>query len=86
MSFKAKITLFQENGRRHPIKSGYRPHFNFEDKLLTDGVIKFDYLEIGLGQIAEVEIRLLREIIDPTPGLTFRFFEGPKAVGSGVII
>ena len=85
---QANITLIDKGGRTLPIKSGYRPGFNFVEKKQTSGLIKLLNQEfLSIGESANVEIfffsdSLLGNINKKT---TFIFFEGNILVGFGSV-
>lgn len=86
MKYQAFIILFNENGRKNPIHSNYRPHFQFTNGISTDGLIKFEREPIKLGETAEVTLKLINESTKLESGLEFKFLEGAKEVGAGIIL
>lgn len=88
-TIQANITLVSEGGRKLPIKSGYRPGFNFIEDKQTSGSIKLlNQDSLCIGESSDVEVlffsdSLLGDIKEKT---TFNFFEGGVLVGFGNVI
>ncbi|MDR6781626.1 translation elongation factor EF-Tu-like GTPase [Pedobacter africanus] len=86
---EAEIKIKAEGGRTWPIKTGYRPGFNFVDKMQTSGSINLlNNDDLKPGDKGTVEIKffsneLLGEI---QPGTLFKFYEGPVEIGSGIVL
>lgn len=86
-----KYYTYDEGGRETPAFSGYRPHVEFPfSNYLTSGQQKFfDKNEVYPGDTVTAEITIIAvNIFKDTlyKGLTFKFGEGSRTVGEGVII
>lgn len=83
---QANITLINEGGRTLPIKSGYRPGFNFIENKQTSGsitLLKQEFLSIG--ESTDVEVLFFSDSLlgDINQNTSFNFFEGGVLVGFG---
>jgi elongation factor Tu len=82
---------FAEGGRRHPIFSGYRPHFHFgSDAMGYDAVITLEGRDrVPPGEACAVRVRFLHpEWLQDVlrPGTAFEVREGLRVVGRGTIL
>lgn len=85
----AKIRINREKGRTWPIRTGYRPGFNFFNEKLTSGSIKLlhsEFLEPGEETIVEVNFISNELLGDIRIGTEFKFYEGPVEIGSGKVL
>lgn len=86
---EAEIKIIKEGNRTWPIKTGYRPGFNFMDKKQTSGSINLlgrEELKPGEQGIVEVFFisnELLGEI---KSGTEFKFYEGAIEIGGGKVL
>jgi translation elongation factor EF-Tu-like GTPase len=86
---EADIKINKQGGRTWPIITGYRPGFNFIDKMQTSGAINLlskEYLHPGEEGIVEVSFISNELLGDITPGVRFKFYEGPIEIGSGKVL
>lgn len=89
--FKALLTFLRadEGGRRSPTSSGYSAYIDVEGKKRIAAVQTFEDDEqlVYPGDTTTAFLTLLTEAPPRLfyVGLSFRFFEGEKLVGSGVI-
>jgi hypothetical protein len=87
---KAKIILYKGTGRTWPIKTGYRPLFNFIPLSKTSGSITvIDKYGIEVGSTGNVFIKFANGDFlgkDILIGKQFTFDEGTIALGEGEIL
>lgn len=86
---QAEITVNETGGRTWPIKSGYRPGFNFTNKGLTSGSINLlDKQELKPGEKGIVEVSFVsNELLgELQSGNEFKFYEGAVEIGIGEVI
>jgi len=86
---EAKIIINNNGGRTLPIKTGYRPGFNFIDSKQTSGVIILkDINELNPGETASVEINFISDMLlgNIKSGSEFKFYEGPFEIGRGMVL
>jgi elongation factor Tu len=86
---EASISIHQEGGRTKPIKTGYRPGFNFVEKQQTSGSIDLlEKEELKPGEESLVEVNFIsNELLgEIKPGTDFRFYEGPNEIGKGKVL
>jgi translation elongation factor EF-Tu-like GTPase len=81
---EAEIEINKEGGRTWPIKTGYRPGFNFIDNKQTSGSINLlNREDLKPGERGFVEVSFISnnflEKIDS--GTEFKFYEGPVEIG-----
>ena len=87
----ARIQLYSGIKKRTtPIKSGYRPTFNFVEKSRTSGQIGLINMDlIYPGETAVVEIVFLNQELlgeEFKQGTNFLFYEGEDPLGEGVVL
>lgn len=81
---QAEITLNSKGGRTWPIKSGYRPGFDFKTRGLTSGSIKLlNRQELNPGETGLAEISFVSDelIGNAETGSKFKFYEGSTEIG-----
>ena len=86
---EAEIKINKEGGRTWPIKTGYRPGFNFIDKKQTSGsmdLLNREDLKPGEEAIVEVSFISNELLGDIKEGTVFKFYEGPIEIGSGKVL
>jgi translation elongation factor EF-Tu-like GTPase len=86
---EADIKINKQGGRTWPIKTGYRPGFNFIDNKQTSGAINLlskEYLHPGEEGVVEVTFISNELLGDIEPGVEFKFYEGPNEIGSGKVL
>lgn len=87
---KAKITFYKNTGRTWPMKTGYRPLFNFISESKTSGyitVLNQDQIEVG--SKGDVLIKFATDKFlgnDFAIGKRFTFDEGSIALGEGEVL
>jgi len=86
---EAEIEINKEGGRTWPIKTGYRPGFNFIDNKQTSGSINLlNREDLKPGERGLVEVSFISndflEQIDS--GTEFKFYEGPVEIGGGRVL
>lgn len=85
---KAKIIFLENSLRNWPIKDGYRPLVDFGNDMKTSGIIKLlEGDSLNKGEQTQVLISFfsnepLKTIVK---GATFKFFEWPNLIGTGVV-
>ncbi len=87
---EAEIEINKKGGgRTWPIKTGYRPGFNFLDKMQTSGsiyLINREDLKPGEKGIVEVSF-ISNELLGAIQiGTEFKFYEGPVEIGNGKVL
>lgn len=86
---KAQIEIHREGGRTLPIKTGYRPAFNFIDKKLTSGLINLlEAKELKPGEKSSVEVSFISDELlgNIKSGIEFKFYEGSVEIGKGKVL
>jgi translation elongation factor EF-Tu-like GTPase len=86
---EAEIKINEEGSRTWPIKTGYRPGFNFIDEKQTSGSIDLlDKEDLKPGEHSIVEICFVSDVLlgNIKPGTEFKFYEGPVEIGSGKVL
>lgn len=87
---KLKYLTEEEGGRNYPVKSGYRPHINFDfSEIQTSGQqIFIDKETVFPGDTVNAKIKILSPDCFAgclSEGIRFEFREGPRVVGTGEI-
>jgi elongation factor Tu len=87
---KANIKLYKnENSRKTPFISGYRPIFSFTNqKMKISGqIILIGKKEFNPGEEGEVQVRFLSKFLGGNfgKGVKFTFSEGEIPLGEGII-
>jgi GTPase len=83
------IEFLKTSLRSSPIKSGYRPLFNFSKVSLQSGKIELiDKELLNQGERAYTNVYFVSDQLlkDVAIGKEFFFFEGPNKVGAGKVI
>jgi len=86
---QAEIKIKKEGGRSWPIKTGYRPGFNFLGNHQTSGqinLLKRDDIKPGEQGVVEVDFFSDELLGNIASGSEFRFYEGPTEIGVGKVL
>lgn len=86
---EAEIRIYKDAGRTWPIKTGYRPGFNFIGNKQTSGSINLlDKEDLKPGEIGIVEVSFIsNELLGEVHyGTEFKFYEGPVEIGNGRVL
>lgn len=86
---EAEIKINKEGGRTWPVKTGYRPGFEFINKIQTSGsIVLLDNEDLKPGEKGIVEVSFIsNELLGEIHiGTEFKFYEGPVEIGDGKVL